>query len=233
MCENIRLFKEGKPDKHGNNRYVAFTDEGKVIISEKPISTGYYTITRMRELPKCIIAEELVPVNCDYYPEIGYSRFRELLLERGYKISFEMPFKYKNPLDEAFHDEMRLVAFSRELNMVIVADTIYDQTKFNSINCYCYGVNGLYGGSILFSMGSSTCCVMDLTYSRRGIKTAPLHFVESICCRDENIANIHKSNMLPFGWTYADNPMDEEDFNHFSELFKSKCSPELRDYLYR
>lgn len=230
MEKNTFFFRKGKPNKDGKARLVSFTKVGKVILSNDVLlEKGYYQCGTLRELRHCIIAENLKPVNYDYYEGMGYNKFRDMLKERGYEISFEMPFEYQSPLDEVIYNETRLVAFSKDLNMVIVADSIRNRTKFNNITCYLYGVDGLRNGLGLRTMGTRDSLVVDLTLTKRGMD--PLHFVESMCCKTKLSSIDHVS--LPYGFTYADNPESIEDFVTFDKKFKDSCSEELKKYLYK
>lgn len=229
-CEDgILFFKEGKSDKDNKPRFISYTLEGKVIIGEGCEKSGYYTCESFEDKPKCIIAKGLKPVNYDYYPGIGYDEFKDLLLQRGYTISFEMPFKYQYPLEKYLTDEMRLVAFNKKYNMVIVADSIHNKSCFNSIECYCYGLSVDIGRPMMF-MGSGVYSVFDLTYVI-GYMEAPLHYVERVAYKGTDVRIDPKD--APGGFTYADRPSGVKDFAMYAEKFHDLCSPELREYLYK
>lgn len=233
MSENMYLFKKNK--YKDNDRSVAFSKSGKVIIAEKPVETGYYKVGSIKDFPTYVIASSLSPVYYDVYYGMGYSQFKELLLSRGYKISFEMPFEYTYPSNGVTTREKRLVAFSRELNMVIVADSINEGKSLHDINCYCYGVSGYGWRTRMFSHGSKNLTVMNLVYASLARDAVPpLHSVEGICCRDEKVS-INTSD-LPRPFTYAENhlsrAMTVEEYKSYAMRFKEFCSDDLREYLY-
>lgn len=227
--DEVYFFKEGKRDKNNKPRFISRTLQGKVIIGEGCTKPGYYAYEFLEDKPKCMIARGLKRVNYDYYSGMGYEEFRELLLSRGYSISFEMPFKWKNPIDDKFHDEMRLVAFNRDYNMVIVADSFRNKSCFNSIECYCYGLRGNVRHPMM-SMVSATYSVFDLTHAR-GYMEAPLQYLEGVSYMGTYVKIDPKD--APCGFTYADNPSGVKDFAMYAKKFHDLCSPELREYLYK
>lgn len=225
---DIYYFEKGKKD-----RFISHTDYGKVIIAENCSSRGFAEVTSFDDREKVIIAK-VKRCLYDYYEDMRYEDFKELLVRRGYKIAFEQPFKAKYRMYEKgrYTDEMRLVAYSEKLHMIIVADTFEAKSTFNSIDCYCYGVNCLRLSFLrekLLSMGSSTCTVFDLCkgfpYSS---VYSPLHSVEAFCVSELNF-KIDRSD-VPSGWTYADNPSSSEDFDYFTDKFLNQCPKELRDW---
>lgn len=232
MQKNIKFFRKGKPSKNGKERYIAYSEEGKVILYEKPIKEGYYRIDHMRELEKCIIAEVLTPVDYDYYNYMGYEKFMRLLIERGYKIAFEMPFTRtrKGSLNDSSHVEMRLVAYSKEYNIVIVADTSHDMEWFYSIRCYCYGKDFICPNvdSKTMVMHSNNCIVFELIQVA-SLTKAPLYFLEGLAYKGKDA----EIDLIPPGFTYGDNPISEEDFRMYQKKFYDLCSPELREFLYK
>lgn len=232
-CEDdVLFFKEGKRGKNDKPRFISYTLEGKVIIGDGCEKSGYYTYESLEDRPKCVIARGLKPINYDYHFELGYDEFKDLLLHRGYTISFEMPFKYQSPLKDCLSDEMRLVAFNKKYNMVIVADSFCNKSRFNSIKCYCYGLGVAIRRPMMF-MGSGTYTVFDLTYVRhvRGYMEAPLHYVERVSYKSTDV-KIDPED-APCGFTYADVPDGVQDFDMYARKFHDLCSTELREYLYR
>lgn len=227
--DKVLFFKEGKKDKNNNTRFISYTREGKVIIGEGITCKGYYTYESLDEKSKCIIARGLKKIVYGYYIGMGYGEFKELLLKRGYLVSFEMPFT-RVGYDGKIHNEMRLVAFKKDYNMVIVADTFEDMSVFTSVKCYCYGVNAYYTmRSDLICCGDNGYSVFDLEKAK-GYRDDPLRYVEIASCKDMNVYVNPKD--VPTGFTYADNPMCEEDFRMYDEKFRKLCSSELREYLY-
>lgn len=220
----VYFFKKGKKD-----RYVSYTDLGKVIIGDNCKSEGYYNLTEVTEKETVIIAK-VKKYLYDYYDEMTYEDFKELVLERGYKLAFEQPFQRKYHMsgeDDKCTDEMRLVVYNKDLNMIIVADSINSMSLFNSVCCYCYGVNGNYlVKNKLFSHGSSNLTVFDLTYSYSYGISRPLHRVESYCYED-TLSKIKRCD-APSGWTYTENPTD--NFKYYEDRFLNQCPKELRDW---
>lgn len=220
----VYFFKKGKKD-----RYVSYTDLGKVIIGDNCKSEGYYNLTEVTEKETVIIAK-VKKCLYDYYDEMTYEDFKELVLERGYKLAFEQPFQRKYHMSgegDKCTDEMRLVVYNKDLNMIIVADSINSMSLFNSVCCYCYGVNGNYlVKNKLFSHGSSNLTVFDLTYSYSYGISCPLHRVEAYCYED-TLSKIKRCD-APSGWTYTENPID--NFKYYEDRFLNQCPKELRDW---
>lgn len=220
----VYFFKKGKKDK-----YVSYTDLGKVIIGDNCKSEGYYNLTEVTEKETVVIAK-VKKCLYDYYDEMNYEDFKELVLERGYKLAFEQPFQRKYHMSgegDKCTDEMRLVVYNKDLNMIIVADSINSMSLFNSVCCYCYGVNGNYlVKNKLFSHGSSNLTVFDLTYSYSYGISRPLHRVEAYCYED-TLSKIKRCD-APSGWTYTENPTD--NFKYYEDRFLNQCPKELRDW---
>lgn len=217
----VYYFKKGKKD-----RYVSYTDLGKVIIGSNCNSAGYYNLTEVTEKETVIIAK-VVKCLCDYYDGISYEDFKKLVLEKGYKLAFEQPFI--NREGKKSTDEMRLVVYSEKLHMIIVADTINSMLTFNSIKCYCYGVNGLFlVGLRIFSHGNSDLAVFDLIYCRSYGLLRPLYSIEGYCCK--NFSSKIKRCNVPSGWTYAEASNAKLDFDYFTDKFLSQCPQDLRDW---
>ena len=220
----VYFFKKGKKD-----RYVSYTDLGKVIIGDNCKSEGYYNLTEVTEKETVIIAK-VKKCLYDYYDKMTYEDFKELVLERGYKLAFEQPFQRKYHMSgegDKCTDEMRLVVYNKDLNMIIVADSINSMSLFNSVCCYCYGVNGNYlVKNKLFSHASSNLTVFDLTYSYSYGISRPLHRVEAYCYED-TLSKIKRCD-TPSGWTYTENPTD--NFKYYEDRFLNQCPKELRDW---
>lgn len=220
----VYYFKKGKKD-----RYVSYTDLGKVIIGSNCNSAGYYNLTEVTERETVIIAK-VVKCLYDYYDEMPYKDFKGLVLKRGYKLAFEQPFQRKYHISgkgDKCTDEMRLVIYNRDLNMIIVADTIDSMSTFNSVRCYCYGVNGIrLVRNRLFSHGSSNLAVFELVYCHSYGVFNPLHTVEAYCYED-TLSKIKRCD-TPSGWTYAENPIN--NFDYYENKFLSQCPEELRNW---
>ena len=223
----VYFFKKGKKD-----RYVSYTDLGKVIIGDNCKSEGYYNLTEVTEKETVIIAK-VKKCLYDYYDEMTYENFKELVLERGYKLAFEQPFQRKYHMSgegDKCTDKMRLVAYNKELNMIIVADSIYSMSTFNSVCCYCYGVNGNYlVRRRLFSHGNSNLAVFDLVHCNSYGVSRPLHIVEAY--GSEDFSSKIKRCDVPSGWTYADSQGDViNNFDYFTDKFLNQCPKDLRDW---
>lgn len=220
---DIYYFNKGKRD-----RFISHTGYGKVIIAESFTSRGFAEIVSFNEKETVIIAK-VKRCLYDYYDGMSYINFKRLVLGRGYKLAFEQPFKrtyYASGEGEKSTDEMRLVVYSEKLHMIIVADTIESMSTFNSIDCYCYGVNALkLDKTILLSEGSLDYTVFNLCY---GNIERPLHIVESYCNRGtiEKISN----HRIPYGYTYAEDPQEGYGFAYFEVKFFNQCPKELRDW---
>lgn len=221
MLDNTSIFKFKKGDK---GTFISYDIFGKVIIGKNCKSPGFYKIQLIKELKNCYLVNVVEKVTYDYYDEMPYDEFKKLLISRGYKIAFEMPFKAEHPEDSAT-DEMRIVAYSNELNMIIVADTFSLFNSFNSIKCYCYGLNAFdCTRDRLLSQGSAFCAVYDLVHPFN----KPLHYVESVAFKGCNA--IKRLSDLPSGFTYADDPQNEYDFEYYREKFLSLCPMELKEW---
>ena len=224
---DIYYFEKGKKD-----RFISHTGYGKVIIAENCSSRGFAEVTSFDDREKVIIAK-VKRCLYDYYDGISYKDFKDLLLERGYKLAFEQPFQRKYHMSgegSKCTDEMRLVAYNKELNMIIVADSIYSMSTFNSVCCYCYGVNGNYlVRHRLFSHGNSNLAVFDLVHCNSYGVSRPLHIVEAY--GSEDFSSKIKRCDVPSGWTYADSQGDViNSFDYFTDKFLNQCPKDLRDW---
>ena len=232
VVDKAYYFKKGKKD-----RYVSYLDTGKVIIGSNCTSEGFYKLTDINERENVVIAK-VVKCLYDYYEGMSYKDFKDLLLKRGYKLAFEQPFQRKYHVSgegDKCSDEMRLVVYNTEIHMVIVADTIYNMEKFNSIRCYCYGVNMQRGfvRNRMAVMGCYNCIVFNLENSNR-YDLCLLNKVEEYCDREFS-GKIPKCD-APSGWVYSDdidvNAGDESEnsFEFYARKFMSLCPAELRDW---
>lgn len=226
IINEVYFFKKGK-----NNRYVSFTDYGKVIIGLTCDSEGFYKIKDISERESAILAVKVEKCLYDYYSDIGYDNLKELLLQRGYKLAFEQPF---NRISKNIKtNEMRLVMYNLDLHMIVVADTIFNMEKFNSVRCYCYGVNMQRGfiRNRMAEMGYYNCIVFNLENSNR-YDLCLLNKVEEYCDRGFN-GKIPKCN-APSGWVYSDtidvNADDESEnsYEFYARKFMSLCPKELQ-----
>ena len=223
---DIYYFEKGKKD-----RFISHTGYGKVIIAENCSSRGFAEVTSFDDREKVIIAK-VKRCLYDYYDGMTYGDFKELVRKKGYKLAFEQPFQRKSPMSgegDKYTDEMRLVVYNKDLNMIIVADSINSMSSFNSVCCYCYGVNGNYlVKNKLFSHGSSNLTVFNLAYNYSHGVSRPLHSVEAYCYED-TLSKIKRCD-APSGWTYAEASNAKLDFDYFTDKFLSQCPQDLRDW---
>ena len=218
----VYLFRKGK-----NGAFISHDDYGKIIIGKNCTTPGFYKIRVKKELHKCYIADVIQKVLYDYYGGMTYEEFKELLSFRGYAIAFEMPFttEYYGNGEKVVYGEKRLVAYSKKLNMIIVADTFSQRNTFDSIECYCYGTNAFdFINHKMLSFGSDDVAVFDL--SRDASEPEPLHKVEESCSPDTDLSQYQLK--VPSGWTYDDAPETEEDFANYEKMFLELCPPELK-----
>lgn len=220
----VYLFKKGK-----KGALISHDDFGKIIIGENCTAPGFYKIRVKKELNKCYIVTAIQEVLYDYYDGMAYGEFKKLLSSRGYVIAFEMPFttEYRENGEKVVYAEKRLVAYSKRLNMVIVADTFSQWNTFNSIECYCYGTNAFdFINHKMMSFGSDNTAVFDLT--RDVSEAEPLHKAEEFCSPDADLSRYQLK--IPSGWTYGDAPESEEDFANYKKMFLALCPPELKSW---
>lgn len=207
--DSVYLFTEGNRDKYGSRRFISNTSVVKKIIG---IGSE-----------NCILATDVL---YDYYDGMDYDEFKELILSRGYLISHESPFVWNAPDGHAYKD-FQLVAFKKELNIVIIADSIYNKSTFNSIKCYCYGVDSDVAMlNELFIMGSYNCSVFDLVSGKH--TSQPLKAVESMAYTGNDVQIL--STERPLGYFYSERGVADSD--SVRKRFYNSCSSELREYLY-
>lgn len=151
------IFKKGY-----NEKMIAYTTEGKIIICKHHIPSGYAIIKTIEDKGNCFIvtAEHIIK---DYYYDINYEEFLQVLPLHGFKIGYDIPFHY----DSMNTDERQIFAYNLDNHCVIVAETIDNKSCFNSIELYCpniddkdvqFKVKGL-------SIGSSKMCIFNLVNS--------------------------------------------------------------------
>lgn len=217
--KEVLFFQKGK-NKGNHERYVAFTDLGKVIIGENIREAGYYEILEKKELSKCIIATGRRVIK-DIYSDIGDIGVEELLKVlplHGYRLSYKVTFCGIHSEGFSTPEELRVVAYNPELNVILVADTITLEGKkvFNNIKCYCYGINAsLCLKDKYFSFGSGKYVVYDL--AMRGCIDG-LQFIKRVA----NTGNVSfKMSDLP------SNIIPENG----AKGFISKCDEGLKGYI--
>lgn len=232
--KEVFFFREGK-----DNRYISFTDTGKVIIAKNCSKPGFYKLNYAQERKTCIIAD-VTPVVWDYYRGISCEELKSVFKSLGFKIAFEMPFVYKyRDWKETLctSDEMRIVVYNKDINTIIVADTFNVHNSFNSIECYCYGVSDQVTFSryysyfsrdiVSFSNDKNTFSAV-FQIANAHIGSTPLHDV---------LHHAYKGSLpsgakilVPSGWTYCDDPCTKEDFEAFRADFINRCPEDLQNW---
>lgn len=213
----IRFFR-GKKDK-----IVSFTTGGKVIFSrDRKIKPGYYRVSNIEDREKTILVST-ERVAYDYYPEIDYKEFKEVLKNLGFKIGFEEDFDYIVPIDQTLRHEKMLFAYNLDNNVVVVAESFDNQGTFNSIEVYCPGMNCFSVRSRLFKMGGSTHSVFDLACcdacnKNLGIMHMILNVMQDIVDRGAN--HFGESDTISL-WNYV------EGRNDYSEEFFLKMRQKI------
>lgn len=193
----VVLVKEGK-----GKRPVAFTFEGKVILFKNSVKLGFARITSIIDKGNCFLCEAENIVK-DYYQDIPYEEFLEVLKLKEYKIGFDIPFKYKE------YEERQLLAYNLDYNTIIIANTF--KGNFNSINVYCPNLPIFTFFRSLFSHGGGNLSVLELCHS--GNISFPLE------CIHEEMEKVKKEKGVKWAesedislWTYAD-PSTDKDGN--------------------
>lgn len=125
---NIVRFIEGKNDKS-----VAYTDYGKVILCDHKIKSGFAKIESVLDKGNCFIVTAKHVLK-DLYPEIDYDDFIETISLFDYKIGFDRVFISSYTKFE----EHQIFAYNLNSKVCITAETITlsDKCKLNSIYIY-------------------------------------------------------------------------------------------------
>lgn len=204
---SVVCFFEGK-----NNRPVAYTYMGKVILCKNKISLGYAKINSLEDKDNyfLVTAEHIVK---DVYSGIDYDDFIAVLPLHGYKIGFDLTFE-NNHCDGEMTQEHQIYAYNLKNNVVIVAETFTWEKGmrigFNSIDVYCPQVNILdFIHCGYAECGNGNITVFNLT--RRSNRHDLLEWINEIM---EDIENpVWPVNEYPHLWTYADNETTDENGN--------------------
>ena len=153
------IFKEGK-----NNRPVAFTEEGKVILCKHKIPLGYAKVKTVEDKGTyfLVTADHIDPK--DYYYGINYEEFLKVLPLYGFKVGYDIPFK--SPYGE--YDERQILAYNLDNHCIIVAETFDNKDCFNSINLYCPNLScfEFYSHMEGFTHGSGALSVFNISFRK-------------------------------------------------------------------
>ena len=188
----------------GENNIIGHTSTGKIILPKNKVKPGYAKILTLEEKEKCILCEFQNIVK-DYYYEIPYEEFLEVLKLNGYTIGFDIPFQ--SPFE--YGEERQIFAYNLNINTVIVAETFYGKKSFNSINVYCPNMNGLNLRWNIFSHGSSNMSVLELC-NERGSQANLLQTINSMILHIKETRGIlWPENETPSLWNYTDSRHDE------------------------
>ena len=149
-----------------NNNVVAYDDYGKIVLFKNNVYTGWVKITSVKEKEKCYIVTGENVYGYDFYKEYeeegvesiktcDYEEFKQVLINNGYTIGFEYPFKYEmydGLVDDIaiYHqtEEIQIFAYDIKTGVVIVGETWDNKKSFISIevtipNVSCFE-NGYY-----------------------------------------------------------------------------------------
>lgn len=201
--ENIVRFMKGK--KKG---YIGYDAYGKVILARNEVQIGYYKISNIEEREKVILVDaERIPY--DYFPDITYNEFLDVLKYNGFKIGFIEDFHYVRGNYES--DDHLVFAYDVETHIVIVAQSWKNGKSFNSIDVYCPGMNCFDVRSKLFSNGNSSICVFNLCYEDVLNKNKGAFHIFK-----ENMDGIKDNNYKGYNsislWNYSEQSDNTEEF---------------------
>lgn len=198
------VFFEGK-----NNKPVAYTWFGKVILCKHKIPLGYAKVLTVEDKGNCylITAEHTVK---DVYSGIDYDDFLQALAPHGFVLGFDKIFEADH-YGEGIKTEHQIFAFNPKNKVVIVANsfTTGGRQKFNTIEAYCPGLNIFaYHNSrnSLVSHGSALLTVFDL---ERGYGHSDL--LVWVNKQMEGVDSTWPSKEYPSLWTYEDHESYDEN----------------------
>ncbi len=200
--ENIVRFMKGK--KKG---YIAYDANGKIILARNKVEAGYYRLSNIEEREKVILADA-ERIAYDYFPDITYKEFLEVLNYNGFKIGFIEDFHYVCGDYES--DDHLVFAYDMETHIVIVAESWENGKTFNSIDVYCPGMNCFHVKSRLFSSGSGLISIFNLCN-------------EDVFNRNKGAIHIFKDNMD----SIEDNNYKEDSISLWNYSEKSDCTEEF------
>lgn len=200
---DIILFKHGK-----NDRPVAYSNTGKVILCKHRISYGWAHVISVEERESVYLVKA-VNILWDYHSEMDYSEFMELLPRLGFKIGFDMPFVYNRVLligsnGNPIYDhtkEHEIFAYNLANNMTIVATTWDNGKRFSSVEVYCPCIDGT--SQLNKCRGSHNMAIFELTHLKNHspLKSC-ISMVEDVR-RGNGGIEWSKSSSISL-WNYAD-----------------------------
>ena len=154
---SVVRFEQGKK---GN--FIGHTEEGKVILSRNKADAGYYELSNIEEKETVIVANtKKVPY--DYFPDITYDEFLDVLQYNGFKIGFIEDFHHVN--GDYTGDDHLIFAYDMDTHIIIPAESLDSGRTFNSIEVYCPGIDAFKVKTRLFSHGSEDLAVFNLVYT--------------------------------------------------------------------
>lgn len=154
---SVVRFEQGKK---GN--FIGHTEEGKVILSRNKADAGYYELSNIEEKETVIVANtKKVPY--DYFPDITYDEFLDVLQYNGFKIGFIEDFHHVN--GDYTGDDHLIFAYDMDTHIIIAAESLDSGRTFNSIEVYCPGIDAFKVKTRLFSHGSEDLAVFNLVYT--------------------------------------------------------------------
>lgn len=209
---DIVRFVKGK--KRG---YIGYDSNGKIILSRNAVKCGYYKLSNIEEKEKVILADtERVPY--DYFPDITYKEFLDVLKYNGFKIGFIEDFHYT--CGNYIGDDHMIFAYDMKTHIIIVAESWNSGKYFNKIDVYCPGLGFLNAKNKLFSHGSCAMSIFNLV--RHDITDKNIGVIHTIKDTMSDIIkdgkNIYKESISL--WNYSEKRHDEEFFNKSRQKIK-------------
>lgn len=199
----VVCFFEGK-----NNKPVAYTPFGKVILCKHRIPLGYAIVKSVEDRGNyfLVTADHTI---ADIYSGINYEELLEVLPKFGFKIGYDTTFEnnhYK-------HLEHQIFAYNLEYNVCIVAATFRnsdsDRFGFGSIDVYCPNLKFLEVSSNRFySHGSGIFTVFDfaIAHSQKDLLQWLLDLMSDI--KKERGVEWPENETIDL-WNYSDSNYNE------------------------
>jgi hypothetical protein len=196
---DVILLVEGK-----NNKIIGHSPMGKIIFPTNKVKTGYAKILTIEEKEKYILCK-LENIVKDYYYDISYDEFLQVLKLNGYKIGFDIPFQ--SPYE--YGEERQIFAYNLNINTVIVAETFYGKKSFNSINVYCPNMNMFTLRWNIAYHGGCNMSVLNLC-NERGSQANLLETINNMMLQIKETKGIEWTEKeSPSLWNYSDSRNDE------------------------
>lgn len=161
---DIILFQQGK-----NDRQVAYTNSGKIILSKESIPCGYASVKNFEELPRCFIVDAEHLYAHDYFKGIVYQEFLQLLSNYNFNVIIDREFRYIQMPDST--TEHQILAIHNETNVILYAETFDNGSCFNTVEIYIPGQNGLLSSlhSLRVMGGSKDYAVFNIANVQGGM----------------------------------------------------------------